>query len=326
MTTSLVRRARCALPCLAALLLAACQSVTPAPAYAPPTLMALGAVTPSATPDAFAIVPLASATPTATPNPTPPATATPTPTPTPFCANQHGRVESGTFFSQILGRDMPYLAYLPPCYDVVAHRYPVLYLLHGYPFDEHHWDNLGAAEVADLGIRSAAYPPFIIVMPNCDPSPEGIFIHTSGGDRSVEGLVINELLPYIDRTYRTQTQREGRAIGGISRGGVWSLEIGFLHSDLFAIVGGHSAALSLNYPHPLYDPYNMVANPSLKTLRIWLDAGDADWARTGTAQLHQLLEENGVPHEYVVGEGDHVDDYWSQMMPAYLAFYTASWQ
>jgi enterochelin esterase-like enzyme len=235
-------------------------------------------------------------------------------------------VETGTTFSHILGRETPYRVYLPPCYDVYQElSYPTLYLLHGHPFDDRHWDGLGADETADAGISSGSYPPFIIVMPNGDPSPEGIYVNTSGGDHSVEGLIVNEIVPHIDATYRTWGTREGRAIGGISRGGVWSLEIAFRQPDLFAAVGAHSAALTVNYPHPLYDPFNLVAEPGLHDLRIYLDAGDTDWARTGTERLHRALEEQGVGHEYVVGEGNHTDEYWSNMLPAYLAFYTSEW-
>lgn len=293
------------------LALVACSvpNPSPAPVYFPPTL-----------------VPLKTATPTATAPPTSTATPAPPPTPSPICADAHGRVETWTYPSQVLGREMAYRIYLPPCYGADDRVYPVLYLLHGYPFDERHWDRLGADELADAGIGSGAYPPFIIVMPNCDPSPEGIFVNTSGGDNSVEGLIVNELLPHVDRTHRTWAQREGRAIGGISRGGVWSLEIGFRRPDLFAAVGAHSAALSANYPHPAYDPLNLAAEPAVASLRIWLDAGDADWAWAGVEGLHRVLEEHNVAHEYVVGEGAHSDEYWSRMLPAYLAFYVAGWR
>ncbi|HIE39455.1 MAG TPA: hypothetical protein EYP77_10395, partial [Anaerolineae bacterium] len=248
-----------------------------------------------------------------------------TPPPTPVYIEHPGRMEVGSYYSHILGREMVYRIYLPPGYDVESHTYPVLYLLHGHPFDEQHWDRLGVDETAEAGIRSGAYPPFLVVMPNGDPSPEGLYVSTSGGDHSVEGLIVNELIPHIDRTYRTWARREGRAIGGISRGGVWSLEIGFRHPELFAAVGAHSAALSVNYPHPLYDPYTLATDPAAASLRIWLDAGDVDWARAGVERLHQVLEEHGVAHEYVIGEGDHTNAYWSRMLPAYLAFYAAGW-
>jgi len=234
-------------------------------------------------------------------------------------------MESGTYYSQVLNREMPYRIYLPPCYGILERTYPVLYLLHGHPYDEYHWERLGIAGVADAGIRSGAYPPLIIVLPNGDPAPEGLYVNSSGGDNSVEGLIVNELIPHIDATYTTWAAREGRAIGGISRGGVWSLEIGFRHPDLFAAVGAHSPALAVNYPHPMYDPFNLLREPMVGFLRIWLDAGDADWARGGTEQLAQALSAQGLAYEYVTGEGSHSDGYWSQMLPAYLAFYTARW-
>jgi len=317
---------------LATVALAGCTP--PTPTYAPPTLVPLSDVTlavpPTAPPQTATSAPLTlappqTATPTGTATPTPTATFTPIPTPTPVYTDTQGMVHIGTYFSHILNRDMPYRIYLPPGYDSGDRTYPVLYLLHGYPFDESHWDHLGADETADAGIRSGGYSPFIIVMPNCDPSEDGIYVNTSGGDNSVEGLIVNELLPYVEQTYRTWARREGRAIGGISRGGVWSLEIGFRRPDLFAVVGAHSAALSVNYPHPAYDPFNLVADPAVGTLRIWLDAGDSDWTWASTDQLHKVLEEHGIAHEYVIGEGSHEDEYWSRMMPAYMAFYTAGW-
>jgi enterochelin esterase-like enzyme len=218
---------------------------------------------------------------------------------------------------------MAYRVYLPGCYEVFEGPYPTLYLIHGYPFDDSHWDRLGADETAAMGIRSGVYVPFLIVMPECDT--EGMFRDTSGGDYSVEGLIVNELVPHIDGTYRTWAAREGRAIGGISRGGVWSLEIGFRHPSTFSVVGAHSPALAVNYPHPLYDPLILATEPQVQDLRIYLDAGDVDWARYGTEELHQVLAEHGVAHEYVIGEGDHVDEYWSRMLPLYLAFYSADW-
>ncbi len=156
--------------------------------------------------------------------------------------------------------------------------------------------------------------------------PDSIFVRTSGGDYSVEGLIVNELLPHIERTYRTWGTREGRAIGGISRGAVWALEIAFRRPDLFAAVGAHSPALSVNYPLPSYDPYRLAREPAVAGLRIWLDAGDKDWAWGGANRLHQILAEQGAPHTFVVAPGDHADAYWAQMLRVYLDFYTAGWR
>jgi len=270
--------------------------------------------------------PTSTPTPTSTPPPTP--TPTPTLTPTPTCVEADklhpttGRMAQRSYFSQTAGDEQSYRIYLPPCYDQTDRRYPVLYLLHGWPFDEAHWDNLGVDEAADAGIAARTLPPFIIVLPG---GTERLYVNTSGGDHSFEGQMINDLIPHVDETYRTQKERAGRAIGGISRGGVWALEIGFMHPDLFAIVGAHSPALSVNLAPPPYDPFYLLAEPGVAMLRIYLDAGDADWAQKSTQALHEALDRQGIGHEYVVHTGRHENKLWEENTARYLAFYTATW-
>ena len=269
--------------------------------------------------------------PTATPMPTPTATPTfaPTPTvtpsPTPACTETTGRVEQHTYSSQATGDEETYRIYLPPCYDHPSQtdrRYPALYLLHGWPYDDAHWDSLGADEAANVGIRAGVLPLFIIVMPKGN---EVKYIGTSGGDHSFEGQVVNDLIPHVDATYRTLAEREGRAIGGVSRGGVWALEIGFLHSGLFATVGAHSPALSVNLAPEPYDPFYLLDGPSVGMLRIYLDAGDTDWAKGGTQLLHEALNGRDITHEFVVHPGGHTNGLWEANVVEYLAFYTAGW-
>jgi enterochelin esterase-like enzyme len=236
-----------------------------------------------------------------------------------------GRVEEHTYFSQTSGDEQRYRVYLPPCYDQTDEHYPVLYLLHGWPYDEQHWDGLGADEMADTGIQVDALPPFIIVMPG---GTEGLYVGTSGGDHSFEGQVINDLIPHVDATYRTWVERDGRAIGGISRGGVWALEIAFLHPGLFATIGAHSPAISVNLAPPPYDPFYLLERDGVAMLRIYLDAGDADWARggtRGTQALHEALDARGIAHEYIVHSGRHVNELWKTNLAEYLAFYAGGW-
>jgi len=260
--------------------------------------------------------------PTTTFPPTPSSTPTATPTPTPACTETTGSVEQQVYYSPIAGGEEPYRIYRPPCYDQTDHRYPVLYLLHGWPYEAAHWDGLGVEEAADAGIKDGTLPPFIIVQPQ---GFERLYINTSGGDHSFEGQVLNDLIPHVEATYRTQTEREGRAIGGISRGGVWALEIGFRNPDVFAAVGAHSPALSVNLAPPVYDPFHLLTDPDIPTLRIYLDAGDADWALESTQALHEALDEQGIFHELVVHPGGHAAGTWSANVAEYLAFYTAGW-
>jgi enterochelin esterase-like enzyme len=286
----------------------------PLPEAPPPTLTPTPTPTPTNTP-----------TPTSTPTLTPTPTPTITPTPTPACTDTTGRVEQRTYLSQTTQGEETYRIYLPPCYDYAGqsnHRYPVLYLLHGWPYDDAHWDDLGADEAANVGIQANVLPPFIIVMPKGAEIP---YVRSSGGDNSLEGVIVNDLIPHIDATYRTWAEREGRAIGGISRGGVWALEIGFLHSDLFAAVGAHSPALSVNLAPPPYDPFYLLTGPSVGMLRVYLDAGDSDWAKEGAQALHEALDKQGITHEFIIHSGKHSNGLWEANMVEYIAFYTAEW-
>lgn len=294
-----------------------------------------GRSTPSPRPSATVaatVTPMPS--PTGTPVPTEASTATATPTPVPVTSaptatpqlgdpSLAGRVEQGSYVSQVTGRTEPYRIYLPPGYDQGDRRYPVLYLLHGWPYDEAHWDMLGIDEEADARIVQGVFNPFLIVMPGADES--GLYVTTSGGAGSFEEQLVNELLPHIDQTYRSVQTREARALGGTSRGGVWGLEIAFRHPDAFGIVGAHSPALSANRAPPVFDPFTMLREPGVESLRIYLSAGDADWARPGTVELHEALEREGIGSQLAIHDGAHVDQLWQQHLGEYLAFYAAGW-
>lgn len=240
------------------------------------------------------------------------------------CAEATGRVEDGQFQSKIVGRRQHYFIYLPPCYGSDTEvRYPVVYLLHGIPMDERHWLDEGIVGAADKLMGSGEVPPFIIVMPHGDYS---LYTDTSGGDRSFEGVFVNELLPAIDGRYQTLADAEHRAIGGISRGGVWSLEIAFTHPELFSAVGGHSPALSVNRAGSDFDPLVLAQTVPIEKLRIFLDAGDRDWTRTGASALSKVLSDRHLPHTYTIGSGDHDYPYWASQVEAYLRFYGAPWK
>ena len=230
----------------------------------------------------------------------------------------------GYFKSDVIGRRQHYFIYLPPCYDGNPDvRYPVVYLLHGIPMDERHWLDEGLVARADKLFGSGELPPFIIVMPHGDYS---LYTDTSGGSKSFESVFVNELIPAIDGRFRTLADAKHRAIGGISRGGVWALEIAFTHPELFDAVGGHSPALSVNRATAEYDPEVLAKTASIDKLRIFLDAGDRDWTRAGTQALSKILAERYLPHTYTVGQGDHDYPYWATQVEAYLRFYGAPWK
>ncbi|MER3401267.1 MAG: hypothetical protein C4313_09130 [Thermoflexus sp.] len=263
-----------------------------------------------------------SPTPTATrtPPPTPTATPIPSPTPTPPCMPGHWA--SGRIPVPDMGLEIPYRVYLPSCLQS-GRRYPTLYLLHGHPYDESHWDTLGIDEALEAGIRAGRWPPVLIVLPGF---PDDLFVYTSGGPGSVEAVLLEAVIPAVEAAYPAEGARWARAIGGISRGGVWALEIAFRHPEVFASVGGHSPALSVNKAPPDFDPFVLARQADLGGLRIYLSAGDSDWALEGIQRLAEALAARGIPVRLEVHPGAHEDALWAGALDAYLDFYTAPWR
>ena len=114
--------------------------------------------------------------------------------------------------SEILGRDVAYAVYLPPDYATSTRRYPVVYLLHGYTDDESGWIQFGEVNLAaDRAIAEREIPPMIIVMPDGGVT---FYINDAAGKVRYEDMFVQELIPYIDATYRTRPSREFRGSPG----------------------------------------------------------------------------------------------------------------
>ncbi|MBN1876825.1 MAG: hypothetical protein JXA33_21555 [Anaerolineae bacterium] len=308
--------------CVAVVFLSGCASVLTGSAN---SLTTLAPDKPQITQTPFVLLSTSTVVPTRTLVPTLVPSPTIVPTATPFfCQYLRGQTERGSFQSTAMGEEVHYLVHLPPCYDQYEQKsFPTLYLLHGWPMTELHWDLLGVDELVDDWITRGLIGPLIVVMPGV--GSDGRYVNSSGGEWSFEGMLIQELLPVIDTTYRTWRDPAGRAIGGISRGGVWSLEIGLRHLDCFSIIGAHSPALSLNQPLPQHDPFRLVEETDLSGLRMYLDAGDVDWARAATQRFRDLLLAHDVNVTYQVHTGNHIDALWETALNDYVEFYTLTW-
>jgi enterochelin esterase-like enzyme len=232
-----------------------------------------------------------------------------------------GLVFRGRFPSEVGGQWRNYHAYLPPCFGQDGRSFPVLYLVHGSIQSDSHWLELGLAEYADAGIREGRFPPFIAIMPNSGRLGN----LSSGGEKSIEAITINSLIPFVDDSYCGWPAAAGRNIGGISRGGYWALEIAFRNPELFNSVSGHSSHLRFETDPAKYNPLATYATADLTDLRIWLDRGEKDFLRPGQEQLHANLESAGIAHEYRVNPGGHSDTYWADHIGEYLDWHAAAW-
>lgn len=256
----------------------------------------------------------ASASPGATQRPRATATATRAPCATP------GQIVQGVINSAIAGPS-PYRVYLPPCYGEDGRVYPTLYLLPGNIHSDSIWDELQMDETAEAGILAGTMPPLLIVMADGG----SLANNTSGGPGSYESFILDELLPLVERTYCAWPAGDGRAIGGLSRGGYWALEIAFRHPEQFAGVGGHSAVLMDLFAGPDVNPEQTGLNRDLGDLRIYFDIGADDWYINNIRQLHEAMTAAGVAHEWVLNDGRHEEAYWAAHVADYLAWYTQPW-
>jgi enterochelin esterase-like enzyme len=281
---------------------------------------------------------------TAVPSATPPPTITPaitrtpiptltpviTPSATPFpCDEETGEIiKVDKFPSTVADENLRYRVYVPPCYQKSQARYPVVYLLHGSAETEALWEKLGMIEAADQGFRLGLLPPMILVMPYTGVIGND---NTFPPDPSYETVLLEELLPAIERDFCTWNERDHRAIAGISRGGFWAFSIALRHPDVFGIVAGHSAFMTqdLSLIPAAFNPLELALNSSFlpsANLRMYLDNGASDESGNNLELFSSRLTSRGISHTYVINPvGDHDNQYWAAHVSEYLAFYGRNW-
>ena len=251
-----------------------------------------------------------------TPTPTLTSTPIPTATITPLaCLTNPGRVEEDSLDSTKPPQE--FRIYLPPCYDEKTdQRYPVLYLLHGQTYTDDQWIRLGAVSVIDRLIHSGESVPFIIVFPDDRywNLPPGLGF----GRRLVE-----ELIPFIDSTYRTLPDRDHRTIGGMSRGAGWALRLGLSHWDLFGTIGLHSLAASQKDVSEITSW--LAGIPPSSRPRVFMDIGDNDQELTMASRVESQFNHYGLTHEWHLYSGAHTEEYWSAHVEEYIRWYAEGW-
>ena len=231
------------------------------------------------------------------------------------CLTKPGVIESGKVESTYPPQE--YLIYLPPCYSEKAdQKYPVLYLLHGQTYTDDQWIRLGAASTLDQLITSGDAQPFIIVFP--DDRYWNLAAGPGFGDR-----LVNALIPYIDLTYRTKADRNHRAIGGMSRGAGWALQLGLSHWGLFSVIGLHSLAV-FKQDASRVNKW-LTAIPQRAQPNIFMDIGDNDPEFANVQQVEAEFNHAGIPHEWHLYKGAHTEEYWHAHILEYIEWYAEQW-
>ncbi|MCK3684718.1 alpha/beta hydrolase-fold protein [Maribellus sp. YY47] len=230
----------------------------------------------------------------------------------------HGKIDTLNYYSSTVGTERTTLVYTPPGYST-ERNYPVLYLLHGIGGDEFEWLNGGHPEIIlDNLYADGKVEPMIVVLPNGramkNDRAEG---NVMAPDKvqafaTFEKDLLNDLIPFIEKSYPVLDDQKHRAIAGLSMGGGQSLNFGLGNLDKFAWVGGFSSAPNTKAPEQLV-PNVEEAKKQLKLL--WISCGDKDGLLNFSKRTHDYLTEKGVPHVYhIIPEGYHDFKVWKDSL------------
>ncbi len=235
----------------------------------------------------------------------------------------HGKIDTITYPSKTVGVNRRTLIYTPPGFNKKI-KYPVLYLLHGIGGDEKEWLNGGKPQnILDNLLADKRMEPMIVVMPNGramkdDRAGGNIFDSAKvQAFATFEKDLLNDLIPFIEKKYSVFTDREHRAIAGLSMGGGQSLNFGLGNLDMFAWVGGFSSAPNTRRPEELV-PDAEAARQKLKLL--WISCGDNDGLIRFSQRTHDYLYEKNVPHIYYIEPGVHDFKVWKNGLYMFSQF------
>lgn len=221
-----------------------------------------------------------------------------------------GRLEMVEYASKSVGTTRKMNVYTPPGYSKDT-KYPVLYLLHGIGGDETEWDRFAKPGVLlDNLIAEGKAKPMIIVMPNGraqkNDRAEGNVFAAAPAFAAFEKDLLEDVIPAIESRYSTFTDREHRALAGLSMGGGQSLNFGLGHLEKFGWVGGFSSAPNTKPPGELIPDTDAVKKLKL----LFLSCGNKDGLIRVSQGVHALLKEKNVPHIWHVDGNAHDATHW----------------
>ena len=251
-----------------------------------------------------------------------------------FFSAQAAHVDTIQVFSASMNKNIKTCVIVPDNYKKSKKKFPVVYLLHGYSGNYATWvksfkevsqqvDRYGFIAIGVDGNYSSWYFDSPI-----DPTFK------------YETYIIDELVPFIDKKYKTIASREGRAISGLSMGGHGSLYLSLKHQDVFGAAGSMSGGVDIRPFSEKWDiknrlgaitdfPENWEKNTVVNlielnqnnNLKLIIDCGVDDFFIDVNRELHQKMLALKIDHDYIERPGKHNIDYWENSLKFQLLFF-----
>ena len=251
-----------------------------------------------------------------------------------FFSAQAAHVDTIQVFSASMNKNIKTCVIVPDNYKKSKKKFPVVYLLHGYSGNYGTWvksfkevsqqvDRYGFIAIGVDGNYSSWYFDSPI-----DPTFK------------YETYIIDELVPFIDKKYKTIASREGRAISGLSMGGHGSLYLSLKHQDVFGAAGSMSGGVDIR---PFSEKWNikkrlgaindfpdnwekntvvnLIELNQNNNLKLIIDCGVDDFFIDVNRELHQKMLALKIDHDYIERPGKHNIDYWENSLKFQLLFF-----
>jgi enterochelin esterase family protein len=236
----------------------------------------------------------------------------------------HGAVAEVTYYSTTLKRFRRMHVYTPPGYESGQGQFPVFYLLHGAFDCDDSWSTVGRAGfILDNLIAAKKAKPMVVVMPAGHTGP---FRFGMAFSDEFERDFVNDIMPLVEKRYRVDTDRQNRALAGLSMGGAQTLNIGMAHLDKFAYLGIYSSGIfgmggrgSTNVPTgPTWEERNKAVLDDQKLKQglklMWFATGKADFLLKTSQATVGMLKRHQFDVQYKETEGGHTWINWREYL------------
>lgn len=224
----------------------------------------------------------------------------------------HGQVARLRYQSKVTGSWKNMYVYTPAEYETSGKSYPVLYLQHGGGEDERGWSNQGLTDIIlDNLIAEGKAKPMIVVM-------------MDGNGQDFTSELLTDGIPFVESHYRTVKTADGRALAGLSMGGIQTLNASIMHPELFSYVGVFSSGWFKN-PQPFManssgemyyaklkerpEYYNKQFREFFLTM-----GGPEDIAYENCKAMRERFDQMGIKHSYYETPGGHTWPVWRESL------------